>query len=146
MNKISIPSIENPVFSTELSIRVYDLNYGNHLGNDSLVSLLHEARVQFLMQYGFTEIDVGGVGLLVTQLAVNYKAEAFYGNCVEIKMGIGHVSRTSVDLLYCVTFKGSSRKAATAMTTITFFDYKKSKVAKVPGCFLERMRGLGVAI
>jgi hypothetical protein len=32
-------------FRTTLTVRVTDLNYGNHLGNDALLGLLHEARV-----------------------------------------------------------------------------------------------------
>ena len=60
--KINIP----PGFITTLSIpvRITDLNYGNHLGNDSLVSILHEARVQWLKLNGYTELDIEGTGQL----------------------------------------------------------------------------------
>ena len=35
-------------FRTEIPVRITDLNYGGHLGNDALLGLLHEARVHFL--------------------------------------------------------------------------------------------------
>ena len=52
------------VFHTvELPVRITDINYGQHLGNDRLFALLHEARIQFLSQWGFSEIDAGGAGV-----------------------------------------------------------------------------------
>ena len=45
-------------FSTELRVRITDVNYGGHMGNDALLGLLHEARVQFLAHYGLSELDI----------------------------------------------------------------------------------------
>lgn len=33
-------------FEATVPVRVTDLNYGNHLGNDALLSIMHEARMQ----------------------------------------------------------------------------------------------------
>ena len=57
--KVTLP--ESFLFTVELPIRITDLNYGAHLGNDALLSLLHEARVKFLAHLGQPE-QVGGVG------------------------------------------------------------------------------------
>lgn len=140
MNKIEFPSVDIPIFSTNLQIRIYDLNYGNHLGNDSLVSLLHEARVQFFKKYGFTELDVDGVGILITNLIVHYKAEAFYGDEIRIDMGIGEISKTSLDFIYALTVTHTAKEIAKAITTATFFDYKKSSVSRVPQIFLDAIQ------
>ena len=43
--KFKVPSKYH--FETKLKIRVSDLNYGGHLGNDSVLSLAHESRVRF---------------------------------------------------------------------------------------------------
>ena len=43
-----------------LTVRVTDMNYGRHLGHDTLVSLLHEARIQAFAALGLTEWDMGG--------------------------------------------------------------------------------------
>jgi acyl-CoA thioester hydrolase len=105
--------------------------------NDSLISLIHEARVQFFKSYGFTESDVNGVGILITSLAVNYKAEGFYRDSIQIEIGIDTVSKARVDILYSLTLQHSRLGIATAMTAVTFYYYKKSKVARVPGSFME---------
>ena len=58
MTRIKIELPETYLFSTEIPVRITDLNYGNHLGNDAILSLLHEARVRFLAYYGWTESSV----------------------------------------------------------------------------------------
>jgi acyl-CoA thioester hydrolase len=105
MNKVKLPSIIKPVFTTSLQVRIYDLNYGNHLGNDSLLSLVHEARVRFLKSLGFAELDIDDVGILITNLVVNYKAEAFYADDIRIDIEIGEISKTGLDLYYLLTFQ-----------------------------------------
>ena len=56
--KIELPEIF--IFKTEISIRITDINYGGHLGNDSLLSIIHEARVRFLKHLDYSESDVEG--------------------------------------------------------------------------------------
>ena len=46
--KLQLPA--NFLFSTEIPIRISDINYGGHLGNDAVLSIVHEARIQFLQQ------------------------------------------------------------------------------------------------
>lgn len=75
---------EPVVFSCELTIRISDLNYGNHLGNDRIVSLLHEARVQFLSAFQYTEMNLESVGLILRDLSVVLKREMFYGDALRI--------------------------------------------------------------
>jgi acyl-CoA thioester hydrolase len=142
MTKIKLPSITNPIFTTNLSVRIYDLNYGNHLGNDSLLSLIHEARVRFFKQMHFTELDIDGVGILITNLVVHYKAEAFYGGEIQINIGLGEISKTGVDLHYELQLKNKEKNLARALTTCTFFDYKNSKVTRVPPVFLQALNNM----
>ena len=52
-------------FSTTIPIRITDLNYGGHVGNDTVLTLFHEARMQFLSFYGASEMNFGGVGLIM---------------------------------------------------------------------------------
>lgn len=137
MQKINIPNIIEPCYTTNLQVRIYDINYGNHLSNDSLISLIHEARVRFLKSHGFTELDIGGVGVILTNLLVRYKAEAFYGDSIDIKIAVGDISKTSLDLHYELKLENSNREIARVVTTITFFDYNKSKVASIPQVFLD---------
>lgn len=140
MSQFTVPSIERILFSTSIPVKISDINYGNHLGHDALISLLHEARVRFLKQHGFTELNINGTGILVTTLLVNYLGEAFYGDELMIEIGIGETTRISTELLYTICKKNTSEKIAQALTTLTFFDYSKRKVARIPQEFLSSIK------
>jgi len=135
MQRFKIPPIENPKFITNLEVRISDINYGNHLGNDSLVSLLHEARIRFFKEYNLSEINADGIGVLVTTLVVNYKGQAFHGDSLEIKIAAEQSSATSIDLMYELTKKHNQKEVARAINTVTFYDYNLKKVVKIPDEF-----------
>ncbi len=122
-------------FSTELDVAVGHINYGGHLGNDALLTLVHEARVRFLRHLGYTENDVEGVGLLMVDALVIYCAEVFYGDRLTFHVAVGEVSRTGCDIFYRVTSGRSGEEAARAKTGVVFFDYGARKVVRVPAGF-----------
>lgn len=127
--KLQIP--EKKLFETIIPVRITDINYGNHLGNDSMVSMLHEARVQWLNSLGFTELNINGVGLIMSDLAVEYKQEAFAGETLIFSIYIGDSSSVSFELFYVV--KNQANKiVALAKTGIVCFNYEDRKVVPVP--------------
>ena len=140
MLNYKIPALTNSIFNTALEVRIYDINYGNHLGHDSLISLLHEARIRFLRHFGYTESNIKGFGVLVTNLVVNYLQQAFYADKIIITIGIDNISRTSFELLYQVTHHETKKEIARALTTITLYDYENAKIAKIPEEFLELIK------
>ena len=76
-------------FSTGLPVRITDVNYGKHLGNDALLGLVHEARMRFLAERGCSEEDCGdGVGLIMRGLQVRFLAQAVYGDVLVCQVGI----------------------------------------------------------
>jgi acyl-CoA thioesterase FadM len=44
--KLTLPSAFG--FKTQIPVRIQDLNYGNHVSNDAILSIMHEARMQYL--------------------------------------------------------------------------------------------------
>ena len=134
--KLDLPS--RFPFRTTLEVRVTDLNYGNHLGNDALLGLLHEARVRFLAAHGWTEKDVEGVGLLMADCAILYKAQGRLGDVLTVEMAAGDFSRVGCDLYYRVT-KADGTELAQAKTGIAFFDYAEQTVRPVPETFRRRL-------
>ena len=120
------------LFETTAQVRVTDVNYGGHLGNDAVLSLVHEARVRFLRSLGVSEQDVGGVGIIMADAAVVYKAEAFAGDALRIHVGIDDVKRSSLDMLYQMVRLRDDQEIARAKTGLVFFDYQARKVARMP--------------
>ena len=134
--KLDLPA--NVSFTTELRVRITDVNYGGHLGNDAMLSLLHEARVRFLEHYGLSELDIGGFGLIMTDSALVYKSEAFPGETLVIAMALADFNKYGCDFMYQVTEKTSGREVARAKTGMVFFDYAKRAVQKIPHTFLDQ--------
>jgi acyl-CoA thioesterase FadM len=72
--KIELPVIFT--FTTRIPVRITDLNYGNHVGNDAVLAIIHEARMQFLRSHGYTEMDFGGSGMIMRDACIGF--ELFY--------------------------------------------------------------------
>lgn len=127
------------LFRTELAVRITDINYGRHVGNDALLGLLHEARLRFLASYGFSEEDIGGVGMLMGDAVLQYKAVAFRGDALVVEIGLADVERRTFDLMYRVTRPADGATIALAKTGMVAFDYAANRPVKLPEVFLEKM-------
>ena len=137
MARIEIKMIEDFVFETELAVRITNINYANHVGNDAFVSLINEARVRFLENFGFSEADIGGKALIVSDLAVSYKSLSFYGDKLKFEIGTGDFNKYGCDIFYRVTNTKTGNLVILAKTGIIFFDVAENKVTTTPKAFLS---------
>ncbi len=135
MARIRLTFPEQVLFVHEIPARISDLNYGNHLGHDSLISMLHEARARFFRHFGMAESDVDGVGILLVDLAVTYRAQVFYGQVLRIEIAGSDIGGRGCDLLYRVTDAAGGDSVALAKTGIVFYDYNQNRVATMPPRF-----------
>lgn len=135
---LDLPSVF--IYKTELTVRVNDLNYGAHVGNDNMLVLMQQARINFYRENGFTdEVSFEGrVGQVIADVLVLYKAEAFLGDVLSIQLAIADVTKYGFDILYLVLNKESGKEIARGKTGIVCFDYEKRKVAPIP----ERLRSI----
>lgn len=133
MTKETLRFPEPARFTTEIPVRITDLNYGNHLGHDTLVSILHESRAQLFRHHGMTEGDIDGLGILLVDLAVRYQGQVFYGETLTVEIAPGEIGSRGCDLFYRVT--SGEKKVGLARTGIVFFDYAAERVAKTPDRF-----------
>ncbi|MEP7238376.1 MAG: thioesterase family protein [Ferruginibacter sp.] len=134
MARIKIEMPEQIIGTFIIPIRIADINYGNHVGNDAFVSIIHEARMQWLKQYDYTELKIEGIGLIMSDLAMEFKNEAFYGDVVEVNIAAAEVTRVSFELYYQLFAKRDivNILLANAKTGMVCYDYDAKKVAQVP--------------
>jgi acyl-CoA thioesterase FadM len=137
MSRIKIPLPEKFLFTTEIQVRITDINYGGHLGNDSLLALIHEARVKFLKSMDFSELDAGGAGLIMSDAAIVFKSEVFYGTMVKFEIGLADPGPMGCDFVYLLTDSEYGKELARAKTGIVFFDYQKHKPVRMPEKFKQ---------
>jgi acyl-CoA thioester hydrolase len=137
--KIIFPAGE-PAFSCTLPVRITDINYGNHLGNDALLSILHEARVQFLKSHEYTELNAGGVSLIMGDVMIAYRGEAFYGDELLVKLYISELSSRAFDILYHVSTV--DKEIAHAKTGMVCYDYNLRKVVPMTEKLRKKLEGM----
>ena len=130
--KLTIP--ENKIALVTIPVRITDINYGNHLGNDAFVAIIHEARMQWLQQHGYTELNIENTGLIQADLMVEFKSEGLYGDVIEVVLGTGEISKVSFELYYTLSTQRNNTRVilALAKTGMVCYDYDAKKVVVVP--------------
>jgi acyl-CoA thioester hydrolase len=143
MARIQIDVPEKIIFTTDIRIRVSDLNYGAHVGNDSILTLMQEARVLFYRSLGIkNEINIiGEVGQIITDAAVVYKSEAFLGDTMTVRIAIGEFNKYGFDMFYQLSNQ-SGKEVARGKTGIICFDYAQRKVVSIPADFLKQLNSI----
>ena len=145
MARIKIDLPENKIADIKIPVRISDINYGNHLGNDAFVSIIHEARVQWLRQYGYSELNFDGAGLIMSDLAVEFKNESFYGDLIQVEIYAGETARVSFELFYQLSTTRNNiiivlAKAKTGMIT---YSYEKKKPVPIPENAFRLLTSIG---
>ena len=135
--KLTYPA-DQTIFSTELRVRARDVNYGAHVGNDALVALLQEARIDWLRSLGYSsELNVEGKGLVQADLQVQYIAESFLGDMLTIHLAITELTKYGFELTYLV--ERNTKKIAIATSNLLFLDYQSKQLCPCPKPFKAKI-------
>ncbi len=142
MSRIKIEIPQQFTFSTAIPIRITDLNYGGHVGNDALLSIIHEARIQYLHHHGYTEINFAGAGLIMADVGIEFKNEVFYGDTITIAIAATNFGRVSFDIYYKLEKEkeGNSINVAFAKTGMVCFDYSLKKITGIPSEAIAKLK------
>ncbi|MCO6057432.1 thioesterase family protein [Pseudomonas sp. MOB-449] len=122
-------------YSTHLTVRVTDINGANHLGNDSMISMISEARARFLFEFGIGETSVDGTGIIVTDLATTYRAEAHARDQLLFEVGVMDFNKYGGDITFRITRPADGKLVAMAKSGFVFFCYRESRVVAMPESF-----------
>ncbi|HPH37432.1 MAG TPA: thioesterase family protein [Sediminibacterium sp.] len=141
MNRIKIQLPEQFSFSTQIQIRVTDLNYGGHVGNDTILSLLQEGRQQFLQSRGYAELSVESFGLIMADAMIEYKKELNHKDIIEIAVVATDFDKLGFDIYYRVTVleNGEHQLAVRAKTGMMLYDYTAKKKVSLPENIIQQL-------
>lgn len=109
------------------------------MGNDALISLVGAARADIFHSMGMSQLDLGTAqtGIIMSDLAVNYLAEAFLFDELFIDTHIGEFGRNGFRFFHRITKKETV--IALVETGLVTFNYVSKKVISVPETFLKRL-------
>jgi acyl-CoA thioester hydrolase len=142
MPRIQISLPPTVLFTAEVQVRISDINYGGHVGNDSILTIMQDARLIFYRAKGFkNEISFeGSVGQIIADASVQYKAESFLGDQLLINIFVDEITKYGFDMLYQIINKENGKEISRGKTGIVCFDYQKRKVASIPESLLAILR------
>jgi acyl-CoA thioesterase FadM len=141
MPRVKLSEQEVYEFQSSLQVRPQDINYSGHLGNDNLISLVGAARAKLFHSLGLSELDLGDrqTGIIVTDLIVNYKAEAFMFDDLTIDTHIDEVAQKGFRMFHRVT--RNMTLIALVETGLAAYNYATKKTAPLPTSFLKCLAG-----
>ena len=121
-----------------MSVRVTDINAAKHLGNDSMISMISEARALFLFEFGVPETGPDGTGIIVTDLATTYRAEAHARDELLFEVGVMDFNKYGGDITFRVTRPRDKALVAMAKSGFVFYNYKSSQVVAMSEDFRNK--------
>ncbi len=139
MPRVRIDLPDHFPFQTDIPVRITDLNYGDHLGNDAVLSLAHEARVQYLHSVGLSELDADGASLTMADAVVVYKSQGRYGQVLRVQVGVADLGRSNFTMIYRMSDRDTGLDVALVRTGMVFFDYDCGKIVSMPSDFRARV-------
>ncbi|MGE5652364.1 thioesterase family protein [Noviherbaspirillum sp. UKPF54] len=135
--KLEFPE-DQYLYSTQLTVRVTDINGANHLGNDSMISMISEARARFLFEFGIEETQGDGTGIIVTDLATTYRTEAHARDQLLFEVGVMDFNKYGGDITFRITRPRDGALVAMAKSGFVFFNYRSKKVVPMPELFYRK--------
>lgn len=135
MQRVKLSPPETFIFSMERTVGISDLNYARHMDSVAMIRVIHEARLQFLADIGFTESNIYGLGMVVTDLAIDFRSESFANDVLTIDVGVSKFNKYGFDIGFQVTNRALDTVVCIANMGVVFFDFDNHKLAELPGAF-----------
>jgi acyl-CoA thioester hydrolase len=139
MARVQISLPDKFIFSTDISVRIDDVN-GLHLGYESFFTYLSEARARFLRSLGYPDQgDIEGVSNIVADVSIVYMKQGYYGQTLKVEIGATDFSSKGFDMVYRISNAETGVEMVRAKTGLLFFDYKNQKVATIPPVLKKKL-------
>ena len=141
MTRIKITFPEKTLYQYKSTIGVSMINYGGHLGNDSVLTIFHDARIAFFHKHGLTELNISDdSGVIQNDAAVQYISEGKLHDEITTSIAIEVTSSRGFDIYYKIESKNGSKPIAIGKTGMIMFNYGTKKMSQVPDSFRDLIK------
>lgn len=121
-------------FSIPLTVRAGDLNYGNHVAYYNYLLYFQEARIGYLAQFGCTELDINGYGMIISEARCQYKRELFLSDAIQVHCKVTELKPKRFTMHYQIQRR--STICAEGYTTNICYDYTAKRMVSLPKEFI----------
>jgi len=126
--------LDNFRFTMPYRVRIADINYGGHVSNAAVLSFFQDGRIGYLAAIGgFSEMDIGGCGIILPEAHAQYRAEMFLNDDLVIGVRIESLKNSSFVMSYRIEREGVVTAEGT--TALVAFDYQKRRPCRLPAGF-----------
>ena len=136
--KINLPGHYN--FETEIPVLIQHMNHGNHLGNESYLSITNEARVRFFKALGVHDLDIGeNISIVISSTIVKYMQQVYYGETLKVQIAFTGYEKSEFELIFKMSKKKDGSEVARMLARLVCIENENNKVVDVPGSFLGKI-------
>lgn len=122
------------LFRHRLTVRFRDCDPLGHVNHAVYLTYLEQARFTlWRTQLGFVvradggQLDRSGPGFILARAEIDYRAQARYGDELEVRLGLDAIGRTSFTYVYDLVDVSADRVIASARTVLVVFDYVRQR-------------------
>ncbi len=117
-----------------IKVRFSDLDAMGHVNNASYLSYLEEARLAYYNHVVGLDTNKLEFDAVVARIEIDYLEQIRLGDKVEVYTRTGKLGNKSSDVehLIVIVDKENRKIAASALTKLVSFDYRKNKTIPVP--------------
>lgn len=120
-------------YAHKITLTDAHMNIGNHLDNALLLTLVSEARIGYWQRLGYNNpFDIEGVGNIVSDVAVQYKSEAFENEVMIVELTTNDFHKYGFDIVWRISDQASGREVARGKHGMLCFDVSARKVVLLP--------------
>jgi len=129
--------LTEPAFAHRVEVRFRDCDPMGHVNHAVYLSYLEQCRFAFWRH--LTGAPAGTAsGIIIARAECDYRAPAFFGEVLEVRLKVTDIGRSSFAIVYDITETASGRKLADARTVLVSYDYAAGK----PTPISDTLRGL----
>lgn len=122
-------------FSIPLTVRVIDLNYANHVGYQNYFSFFQEARIAYLNQFEYSEVDIEGHGMIIGEANCRYNQELFLKDNIQVACAVTKLMSKGFVMEYQIS--KTNVVCATGHTKNFISNYETKQVIRLPEAFVQ---------
>jgi acyl-CoA thioester hydrolase len=129
-----------------LQVRFRDCDPLGHVNNAVYLTYLEQARFNlWRAQLGFqakSAADAGprGIGFILARVECDFRAQAKYGDDLDVKLSLGEFGRSSFTYTYEIVNATTGQLMAGAKTVLVWFDYDAQKPTPIDDETKARLR------
>jgi acyl-CoA thioester hydrolase len=133
-------STSEPAYRHRLSVRFRDCDAMGHVNHAVYFTYLEQCRLTFWRE--LTGAAAPNARVIVARAECDYRAPAFFGDELEVRVNVGEIGRSSFGLDYEIVHAEKRHVVAVGRTVMVSYDYAAGKSTPLPDVARALLAGL----